>query len=222
MRLAIGTTIRAQALLFDMDGTLLDSHVPLERITHRWAAMHGIDGQAMLALSHGRRTIDTVTAVATPGMDIAAEAAWITREETIDVAGITALPGALAFLATLPNDRWAVVTSAGRELALARMAAAGITAPPVLVSAEDVRTGKPDPEGYLLAAGRLGFAAADCLVLEDAPAGLLAGRNSGARTLALATTLGPDQLAGQEWLPDYLGLAVSREPRGAVLLTVTG
>lgn len=127
-----------------------------------------------------------------------------------DLDSVVALPGAEDLLRSLPRDRWAAVTSGGRELMTARLQAAGLPVPDVLVAAEDVAVGKPDPAGYLLAAQRLGADPADCVVLEDAPAGLEAGRRAGCRVLAVATSHTPEQLAGWEVIPDLTHLLPSQ------------
>lgn len=171
------------AVLFDMDGTLVDSRAVVDRVMRRWAAKHGFDASRILAVSHGRRTIDSVTEFAVPGMDIEAETQEIEDQEVADTEGIIAMPGAAEILARL-GVRWAVVTSAGRELARRRLTAAGLPIPSVLVTAEDVAIGKPDPAGYLLAASRLGVPPDQCLVFEDAPAGLEAGRRAGCDVVA--------------------------------------
>lgn len=173
------------AVLFDMDGTLLDSRVVVERVWREWAAAHDLDADAILAVAHGRRTIDVVREFSTDGMDCAAEAEKIDVAETADVDGIVAVPGAIELLDGLPGDRWAVVTSAGRELAICRMTAAGLPIPQVLITAEDVERGKPDPSGYATAAKLLGADPKECLVFEDAPAGIQAGRNAGCEVVAI-------------------------------------
>ena len=145
-----------RAFLFDMDGTVLNSIAAAERIWTFWAVRHGVDVEAFLPTIHGARAIDTINRLALPGVDAEAEAAWITEAEIEDVEGIVEVAGAAEFLRSLPGESWAMVTSAPKALALRRMAAAGIAAPAVMVTAEDVSAGKPDPAGYRLAAHRLG------------------------------------------------------------------
>ncbi|WP_420383990.1 HAD-IA family hydrolase [Novosphingobium sp.] len=173
------------AFLFDLDGTLLTSIISAERCWTRWANLHGLDAEALLRTIHGKRALDTMRELALPGLDPDAEAAALTRMEIEDVADIEPIGGAAAFLAAIPADRWAVVTSAPRALALARMTAAGLPTPPLLICAEDVENGKPAPDGFRLGARRLGFEAADCLVFEDAPAGIEAGKAAGADVLVI-------------------------------------
>ena len=177
-----------EAFLFDMDGTLLSSIAAAERVWTAWAQRHGVDAVALLAHLHGRRAIDTIRGLNLPGVDAEVEAAAITQAEIDDVDGIVPIAGAVEFLAALPATRWAVVTSAPRALAERRMAAAGLPLPAVFITAEDVRVGKPAPDGYRLAAGRLGVAAHSCLVFEDAPAGIQAGEAAGAAVVVVSAT----------------------------------
>ncbi|TMU80002.1 HAD family hydrolase [Pseudomonas fluorescens] len=176
------------AFLFDMDGTVLNSIAAAERIWAAWAVRHGVDVETFLPTIHGVRAIDTITRLNLPGVDAEAQAAFITKAEIEDVEGIVEIPGAAAFLNSLPKDRWAMVTSAPRDLALRRMAAAGIPAPAVMITAENVQAGKPDPAGYLLAAKRLGLEARDCLIFEDAAVGIQAAEAAGAALMIITTT----------------------------------
>jgi sugar-phosphatase len=187
-------TIHARALLFDNDGTLVSSLASVDRCWARWAREYGItpDDFARVAL-HGR-TAAAIAADLLPAAVVPEAVARIEQLEVDDVpGGVALLPGTRAFLDTLPADRWAVVTSATRRLAEARLDAAGIR-PKTLITADEVTRGKPDPEPYLLAARQLGVDPADCVVFEDAPAGLAAGRAAGMRTVALATTHRAGQL----------------------------
>lgn len=168
------------AFLFDMDGTLLNSVVAAERVWANWARKHGLDVEAFLPTIHGVRSIDTVRKQNLPNIDVEREAEAVSQAEIEDVDGVVAIEGVAAFLASLPKDRWAVVTSAPLALARARMGAAGLELPDVVVTAEDVKHGKPAPDCFLLAAKRLGVDAADCLVFEDAPAGISAAKAAGA------------------------------------------
>ena len=185
------TTLPARdyaAFLFDMDGTILTSIKAAERVWGRWAAGHGLDVAAFLPTIHGKRTEDTVRAQNLPGVDPLAEAARITAAEIEDVEGIEAIAGVAAFLASLPPSRWAIVTSAPRKLALARIAAAGLPLPQVLVAAEDVTRGKPAPDPFLLGADRLGVAPGDCLVFEDTLAGLRSAEAAGMDSVVVTVT----------------------------------
>lgn len=184
-----------EAILFDIDGTLVDSTPAVERTWRTWAADNGIDGDAIMAVSHGRRTADTL-AEFIPADRIEQALQDIRVLELADMDSVVALPGAAEILGRLPGDRWAAVTSGGQELMRARLEAAGLPAPEVFIGAEDVTAGKPDPEGYLAAAAGLGVDPARCLVIEDAPAGLRAGRAAGAHVLAVATSHPAAELAG--------------------------
>jgi sugar-phosphatase len=181
------TPLRCRALLFDLDGVLADSTASVEYHWRAWAARHGLDPDALLHVVHGRRAIDTIRDVA-PALDAEAELAALVEAEAGDTAGVTASPGAAALLPRLPAGAWAVVTSGVRAVALARLRAGGLPLPPLLVPADEIARGKPDPEGYLTAAARLGVAPGDCVVFEDAPAGVAAARAAGMRCVALTTT----------------------------------
>ena len=202
--------------LFDMDGTLLSSIAAAERVWARWARRHGLDVASFLPTIHGMRSVETVRRLGLPGVDPVAEAAAITAEEMLDVEGVEPIPGVAAFLAALPPTRWAVVTSAPRSLALRRIEAAGLPRPPLLVAAEDVTQGKPAPDCFLLAADRLGVRAADCVVFEDAPAGIAAAEAAGAAVVVItATHAHPQALAAHHRaVRDYAGLAVAAGPAG--------
>lgn len=176
------------AFLFDMDGTILTSIKAAERVWGDWAAGHGLDVAAFLPTIHGKRSEDTVRALNLPGVDPVAEATRITLAEIEDVAGIEAIVGAADFIASLPRERWAIVTSAPRALAEARIAAAGLPLPAVLVAAEDVERGKPAPDPFLLGARKLGVAPADCLVFEDTLAGLRSAAAAGMDSIVVTTT----------------------------------
>jgi sugar-phosphatase len=185
------------ALLCDLDGTLVDSRDDVDAAWRGFAARHGLDEAAVLAATFAGPSREVVASVA-PGLDVEAEAALVERVQ-VDAAGASrALPGAAELLAAWPPGRVAIVTSGSRALARARLAGAGLPEPAVLVSADDVRRGKPDPEGYRLAAGLLGVPPDRCLAVEDAPAGIAAARAAGARTVAVATTHDPVELAAAD------------------------
>jgi len=217
MRVPAGTEIRVRAVLFDMDGTLVNSNAAVLLVWRRWAKRHGLDGDAITASTHGRRAADTIRSYAPASVDLAAEVAWLEEHELAERDGIVAVPGARELVAALPPNRVALVTSAPRALAAMRLERAGIPIPNVFISAEDVACGKPDPEGYLEAARRLGVDARDCLVVEDASAGLEAGRAAGARVLAIATTLPPHELDAWDWLPDLSSVSFTRAGEVLVL-----
>jgi sugar-phosphatase len=195
-------SFKCHAILFDMDGTLVDSTRCVVAIWTRWAEHHGLDVDHILTVSHGRRTLDTLREVA-PHLNIQEETRRLDQEELEFKDGVEEVKGAAALLRTLPPDRWAVVTSAGRALARRRLESAGLPVPPVLVSADDVTEGKPNPAGYLSAARLLNVAPQGCLVVEDTPAGILAGRAAGMQVLALATTYPPARLLGAPSIEDF-------------------
>ncbi|WP_309134159.1 HAD-IA family hydrolase [Cellulomonas sp.] len=199
------TTVETTAVLFDMDGTLVDSTAVVERTWHSFAVRHGLDVRRILAVSHGRRTGETVAEFAPVGVDVDAETRRLVRQEVTDTDGVVAVPGARELLTSLPAESWAVVTSAGRALATARMAVAGLPMPPVVVTAEDVTVGKPSPEGYLAAAERLGADPARSVVFEDAEAGLLAARACGALTVVVGGCSAP-VARGLHRIPDLRGV----------------
>ena len=210
------------AFLFDMDGTILSSIAAAERVWARWATRHGLDVAAFLPTIHGMRSVETVRRLGLPGVDPEVESAAITAEEMDDVEGIEAIAGVAAFLAAVPPGRWAVVTSAPRELARRRIAAAGLPTPPLMIAAEDVTQGKPAPDCFLLAAARLGVDVRDCLVFEDAPAGIAAAETAGASVVVITATHArahaPALATRHALAPDYARLGVRAD--GATLRLV--
>ena len=190
-------TFTCKAILFDLDGVLVDSTPAVARVWGAWAIQHGFDPKVVIAQAHGRRSIETIRSFA-PSMDAEKENVKVERMEIAEREGVVALPGAAELLRTLPLEHFAVVTSATRALALARLRYAGLTAPQNLISADDVVKGKPSPEPYLEGAALLGFAASGCLVFEDAPAGIAAARAAGMRVIALQTTYPADQLGAAD------------------------
>jgi mannitol-1-/sugar-/sorbitol-6-phosphatase len=190
------------AVLFDMDGTLVDSRACVEKTWRAWCARHGLDENRLLEISPGRQQQATIV-MAAPHLDPDTEAGWLRRAEENCRDGIAPVPGARRLLAALAPGQWAVVTSAWRRLAEIRLAAAGLAQPRVLVTADEVTASKPSPDGYLLAAARLGVRPADCLVIEDTPVGIAAGRAAGMRTIGVTTTFDRDQLAADHHIGDY-------------------
>jgi HAD superfamily hydrolase (TIGR01509 family) len=189
-----GLVIEPHAVLSDLDGVLVDSGAQIERTWRAFAERHELDAERVLANSHGRRSIDLIRLVA-PHLDAEAEAARIEREEIERAGELRPLPGARELVDAVPRERFAIVTSGSRPLAIARLRAAGIPVPNVLVTAEHVEHGKPDPAGYLRAAMLLGVDPAHAVVLEDAPAGVAAGRAAGMTVLAVLTTSDESELS---------------------------
>ncbi|MGW3357345.1 HAD-IA family hydrolase [Streptomyces bungoensis] len=191
------TVLTARALLLDMDGTLVDSDAVVERIWRRWAVRHGLDGDEVMKVVHGRQGHASM-ALLLPGRPMAqnhADNARMLAEETADTDGVVEVPGAAAFLASLRGLPHALVTSADAALARVRMAAAGLPVPGVRITAESVGASKPDPEGFLKGAAELGVDPADCVVFEDSGAGVAAARAAGMRVVgvgARAAQHGPD------------------------------
>ena len=193
--------IRCRGVLFDLDGVLVDSTPAVARVWTRWAHEHGFDPGEVVRKAHGRPSITTIRELLPKG-DHGAEDREMERREIADLDGVVPLPGALELLRALPLQRWAIVTSCTRALAHVRITAAGLPEPKYLVTSTDVQHGKPNPEPYRKGAQLLGMPAADCIVIEDAPAGIQAGKAAGARVLALRTTASDAELqrAGADWI----------------------
>lgn len=208
MKLTAAQIYHAKAILFDMDGTLVSSISLDENAWIGFARRHGVDHKVLLAKSHGRRTAETVAMFASEGSDIALETQRIQTEVSHMPDGLPSIAGVAQVLDTLPDSKWAVVTSADRKAAFQRIAAADLPAPPLLISAEDVVRGKPDPEGFLKAAKLLGVDIQDCVVFEDAPAGLRAAHAAGAQVIAVASLQSAENLAGENWITDYQSMVL--------------
>ncbi|MCA9133294.1 MAG: HAD family hydrolase [Planctomycetales bacterium] len=180
--------IQCQAILFDLDGVLVDSRAVIRRHWTRWAEENGRDIEQVLAVAHGRRPADTMRLLRPEADDPDRLAAEIVAGEASDAEGMIRLPGVRELITSLPAGRWTVATSGPRPIAEFRLRFAGVLQPPTMVTAEDVAQGKPDPAPYRLAASRLSLPAEDCLVIEDAPPGVRAGVAAGATVIGLATT----------------------------------
>lgn len=180
-------TFLCAAILFDLDGVLVDSTRSVDRQWRLWAREVGIDPGRVIEIAHGRRTIEVVRLLA-PHLDAEPEVVRIERREAADLEGVDVMPGSAELLLSIPSEKWCVVTSGTRYLAHSRLQHAGLPIPGVLVSADDVTQGKPHPEPYLLGAELLGFKPADCLVIEDAPAGIEAAHAAGMKAIGLTST----------------------------------
>lgn len=191
-------TIDCAALLFDMDGVLVDSSPVIERSWKSWAARHNISEAKLMPLIHGRKALDTIAMVA-PQLDAMAEWQVLIRQELEDPQGPSVFDGVADLLGGLPQGRWAIVTSAPKSIALARLDGAGLPVPDVLICAEDIERGKPHPDGYLAAAKALGAPAQDCVVVEDALPGIASAHAANMHALAVATTHTPDELTEANW-----------------------
>jgi mannitol-1-/sugar-/sorbitol-6-phosphatase len=196
-------TFTCRAILFDLDGVLVDSTPAVARVWSAWAIQHGFDPKVAVATAHGRRSIETIRLLA-PHLDAEKENVRVERMEIEAKEGVVALRGAADLLRALPAERFAVVTSATRALALARLRYAGLPAPANLVSADDVSLGKPSPEPYLKGAALVAMPPADCLVFEDVPNGITAARAAGMRVIALKTTFTAGELAQADVVVDTL------------------
>jgi sugar-phosphatase len=194
-------------ILSDLDGVLVDSHESIMRAWRWWEGLHGVEARAIESVQHGRPSGEIIAALA-PGLDAAAESRAIDLRQAGDTGGVVALPGARELFAG--SEPVAVVTSCTVPLATARLRAAGLPIPDVLVTPERLVCGKPDPEGYLLAASELGAEPTDCVVLEDAPAGVDAGRAAGMHVVGITTTHPLVELAADEHAPSIAAWLASR------------
>jgi len=195
------TEIACSAMLFDMDGVLIDSTPAVARVWHKWAVAHGFNPEIVVKMAHGRPSRETILELL-PDADVDAEDLEVERREIEDLDGMVLLPGARELLNSLPAERWTIVTSATRALAEVRLKAAGLPLPKKLVTATDIQRGKPDPEPYEKAAAALGFPGSECIVIEDAPAGIHSGKAAGARVVAFQTTMERRELEDAQ--PDWI------------------
>lgn len=184
-----------------MDGVLIDSTHAVARVWRKWAIEHGFEPESTIRMAHGRPSIATLRDLL-PDADHEALNREVERREIEDLEGVVALPGSRELLASLPQGRWAIVTSATRPLAEARLRATGVPIPKHFLTSNDIVKGKPDPEPYLKGAALLGFPASECIVVEDVPAGIRSGKGAGARVIAFPSTVKPDELraAGADWI----------------------
>jgi sugar-phosphatase len=188
------TLFHCSAILFDLDGVLVDSTKSVSRQWRLWAEERQVDPEKVLRVAHGVRTIE-VLRIFTPHLDVEAEVRRIEDREAEDIDGVAAMPGVFALLRSIPPDCWCVVTSGTRHLATKRLQHANLPLPKVLVAADDVVKGKPDPEPYLKGARGLGAEPGECLVIEDAPAGIRAAHAAGMKAIGLTSTFKEAELA---------------------------
>ena len=214
------TTLSCRAILFDMDGTLVDSTVVVEQVWARFADRFGLDLAVILETSHGRRMEDSIARFGPVGIDVAEVKKDLSDFEFVTTEGVVAVPGAADFVRSLPADGVALVTSAGRELATMRMRSVGVPIPGVVVTAEDVDRGKPHPDPYLAAAAALGVDPADAIVFEDADAGIESGLAAGMRVVVVGSAAG-DIARDLPRIRDYSQIGAALGGDGVITLTLT-
>jgi len=204
------STFLCSAILFDLDGVLVNSTGSVGRQWRIWARERGIDEEKIIAIAHGVRAVEVIRAVA-PHLDAEAEVRKLEQREAADRDGVAVMPGAVDLVRTIPHGRWGVVTSGSHHVASARLQLAGI-APKVLVTADDVTNGKPHPEPYLKGAHELGVSSAECLVIEDAPAGIRSAHAGGMKVVGFASTYTKEELAEADAVIDsFARLSVTVE-----------
>ena len=211
--------ITCSALLFDLDGVLIDSTPAVERVWRQWATERGFDPEEAIHRAHGRPSISTIREYL-PDADHEAENREVERREIEDLEGVVALRGSRELLRALPLDRWAIVTSCTRPLATVRIRAGGLPEARHIVTSDDIKHGKPAPDPYLKGAASLGFPAEECVVFEDVPAGIRSGKAAGARVIALQTTMSAAALkeAGADWVVENCGaIQLSRDKEKLML-----
>lgn len=196
-------SLTCRAILFDLDGTLVDSASRVERLWLEWGRRHGLDTQSLLQIMHGRRADETIRIVA-PHLSVEDEFAKLEAEEISDMGGVRPYSNAIDLIRQLSAQQWAVVTSGTVRVASARLKHVGLPIPEVFITAQDVQAGKPAPDGYLLAASRLNLPPAECVVIEDAPAGIQAGKSAGMRVIAVSSTLSKEALGQADVVIQHL------------------
>jgi mannitol-1-/sugar-/sorbitol-6-phosphatase len=212
--------ITCAAILFDLDGVLIDSTENIRRHWQGWAEQHNLDLDEIMRNAHGRRTVETMRLVA-PHLPVEQEARAFAIMEAADTAGVVTIAGALELLSPLPPHAWAIVTSGDRALATARLRSRGLPVPQIMVTADDVVNGKPDPEPYLLAAKRFGLSPNACVVIEDSPAGLTSATAAGMRSIAVATTHAVHELSAATAIAARLSeIQVQAGPGGRLLIHI--
>lgn len=214
--------VETQGLLFDMDGVLISSIGSVERCWGRWADHYGVDRALALRITHGRRAIDTVRTLR-PDIDAEEGLRVVEDMEVLDMDDLVVLPGVAQLLAALPADRWTIVTSATTRLMTARLNHAGLPLPARMITGDMVQNGKPHPEPYMRGAELLGFAPKDCIVVEDAPAGVGAGKAAGSRVLGVLGSYPIEKLGEADWVVGSLAeLRYSPGRSGEIVLGFHG
>lgn len=216
--------VTCEGLLFDLDGVLVDSTPAVARVWSKWAVAHGFDPEETVRKAHGRPSLSTIKELLPHAPDPVAENEVVLRGEIEDTDGVVPLSGARELLESIPAARWALVTSCSRPLAEVRLKAAGLPLPKNMITSDDVRAGKPDPEPYVKGAALLGVPGSHCVVFEDAPAGVRAGKAAGALVIALRSTAEDHELekAGADWvIKGYSELAVSTFNHGSGALRLS-
>jgi len=210
-----------QAVLFDLDGVLVDSTPCVTRVWTAWALQYRLDPDYVVHVAHGQKAIETLRKVA-PQLDAVSEMAKVEQMELDDTDGLRVLPGARELLAALPAERYTIVTSGTRRLATKRLQVVGLPVPPNMVTADDVARGKPDPEPYLAGAAAVGIAAGECLVFEDAPSGIRSAKAAGAQVVAVSTTYKPEELTdSREIIPSLASVrTLGVDDRGQLRLEI--
>ena len=215
-------TLNCSAILFDLDGVLVDSTGSVDRQWRAWAREHGIDEQKVIDVAHGVRTIEVIRRVA-PHIDAETEVLRLEQREAEDHDGVFVMPGAVELVRSIPEGQWGVVTSGTRLLASARLQWAGLPLPRVLVTAEDVMNGKPHPEPYLRGAQLMGAKPEDCLVIEDAPAGIQSAQAGGMKVVGLTSTYGAPQLQAADAVVKKLAqVQVRKDGPGRLAVSLQG
>ena len=214
------TQFECKAILFDLDGTLVDSTASVERCWRRWTDRAGLNFEEVMAIAHGRPAAESLQLVA-PHLSLAEEAAWLEDQEANDAHTVEIIEGAQSLLQSLPQSHWCIVTSGTDRLARARIHHGGLPMPNILVTADDVQHGKPDPEPYLIGADRMNLQPADCVVVEDSAAGVASAKAAGIRVIAVTTTHAPEALQDADLiLNSLLDLQVNFSANGSGTLWV--
>jgi sugar-phosphatase len=215
-------TLECKGVLFDLDGTLIDSTKIVGRVWSDWAKRQGLDPEWVLHIAHGQRTWDSVKTVAPYLNEEEQQQAFkdIEGREILETDGLVVFDGGKRLLESLPSHRWTIVTSGTRPLAMARLRAAGLPIPERMITADDVTKGKPDPEPYLKGAEILGLPPEQCVVIEDAPSGIRSARSAGMKTIAVPTTYKPEDLRQADVIAPNISSLVANGSDGLIRLTV--